>query len=112
MMPPVEGRQPPQSPDPETLEAHTEAAIAVRQVTQFQASWTEEQRGEPGAFTLQLILDHGATEYVLRPTAEDMTALVQLLERNESAFFDMERKVLIFATRPASSDRPIRRPRP
>jgi hypothetical protein len=102
----VEGRQ---SPDSQALEAHTEASIAVRQVTQFQASWTEGRRGEPGAFTLQLILDHGATEYVLRPTAEDMTALVRLLERNESAFFDVERKVLIFATRPASSSR---RPEP
>jgi hypothetical protein len=89
----------------DALEARTEAAIAVRQVTQFQASWTEGERGHPGAFTLQLILDHGATEYVLRPTAEDVAALVQLLERNESAFFDMERKVLIFATRPATSRR-------
>jgi hypothetical protein len=95
----------------ESLEARTEATIAVRQVTQFQASWTEGKRGEPGAFTLQLILDHGATEYVLRPTAEDVTALTLLLERNQSAFFDVERKVLIFATRPASSGRWARHPR-
>lgn len=74
----------------------------MRQVTQFQASWTERERGAPGAFTLQLILDHGAEEYVLRPTAEDAVALVALLERDESAFFDLERKVLVFATRAAS----------
>jgi hypothetical protein len=96
---------------PEALEARTEAAISVRQVTQFQASWTEGQRGQPGAFTLQLILDHGAAEYVLRPTADDVNALVQLLHRNESAFFDTDRKVLIFATRSASSRRWGPRPR-
>ena len=100
-----------QSHSPEALEARTEAAISVRQVTQFQASWTEGQRGQPGAFTLQLILDHGAAEYVLRPTAEDMRALVQLLDRHESTFFDTERKVLIFATRSASSRRWGPRPR-
>src|SRR5947209_16422941 len=82
------------------LEAKTESQISVRQVTQFQASWTEGQRGAPGAFTLQLILDHGAREYILRPTAEDAVSLITLLERDESAFFDIERKVLMFATRP------------
>ncbi len=95
----------------EALEARTEDAIAVRQVTQFQASWTEGERGAPGAFTLQLILDHGAEEYVLRPTAEDAVALVGLLERDESAFFDLERKVLIFTTRPTAAGHRRDRPR-
>jgi hypothetical protein len=94
----------------EELEAHTEHAISVRQVTQFQASWTEGERGAPGAFTLQLILDHGVQEYVLRPTAEDVTALLHLLERGESAFFDHERKVLVFATQPAHLRRGRGRP--
>jgi hypothetical protein len=40
-----------------------------RQVTDVQASWTENERGTPGAFTVQLILDNGAEEYVLHPTA-------------------------------------------
>jgi hypothetical protein len=69
----------------------------VRQVTHVQASWTEQDRGGPGAFTLQLILDHGADEYVLRPSAEDADVLVKLLARSKSAAFDSERKVLIFA---------------
>ena len=72
--------------------------IQVRQVTHVQASWTEEERGGPGAFTLQLILDHGADEYVLRPSGEDADVLVKLLARSKSATFDMERKVLIFAS--------------
>ncbi len=77
----------------------------MRQVTHFQVSWTEGQRAAPGAFTVQLVLDHGAEEYVLRPTAEDAVALVALLDRNETAFFDLERKVLILATRPTVRSR-------
>ena len=76
--------------------AGTERQIKVRQVTHVQASWTEEERGGPGAFTLQLILDNGAEEYVLRPTAEDADVLVKLFARSANATFDMERKVLIF----------------
>jgi hypothetical protein len=74
-----------------------ERQIQVRQVTHVQASWTETERGNPGAFTLQLILDHGADEYVLRPSAEDADVLVKLLARSKSAAFDIDRKVLIFA---------------
>ncbi len=74
-----------------------ERQIQVRQVTHVQASWTEQERGGSGAFTLQLVLDHGADEYVLRPSAEDADVLVKLLARSKSATFDMERKVLIFA---------------
>jgi hypothetical protein len=74
-----------------------ERQIQVRQVTHVQASWTEEARGAPGAFTLQLVLDHGADEYVLRPSADDTDVLVKLLARSKSATFDLERKVLIFA---------------
>jgi hypothetical protein len=74
-----------------------ERRIQVRQVTHVQASWTEQERGGPGAFTLQLVLDHGAEEYVLRPSAEDADVLVKLLARSKSAAFDVERKVLMFA---------------
>ena len=74
-----------------------ERQIQVRQVTHVQASWTEEERGAPEAFTLQLVLDHGADEYVLRPSADDTDVLVKLLARSKSATFDLERKVLIFA---------------
>jgi hypothetical protein len=73
-----------------------ERQIQVRQVTHVQASWTEQERGGPGAFTVQLILDHGADEYVLRPTAEDTDVLVKLLVRSSNATFDVDRKVLMF----------------
>ena len=74
----------------------TERQIQVRQVTQVQASWTEQERGDEGAFTIQLILDNGADEYVLRPTADDTDVLLRLLEISDHASFDLERKVLIF----------------
>jgi hypothetical protein len=76
-------------------EQHTEQTITVRQVTDVQASWTEAERGAPGAFTFQLILDNGAEEYVLRPTADDAKVMLKLFKRSQSVYFDLDRKVLI-----------------
>ena len=80
-------------------EERTEQRVRVRQVTHHQVSWTERERGTPGAFTVQLILDHGAEEYILRPTADDALVLIQLLSATEGTVFDLDRKVLIFGTR-------------
>ncbi len=80
------------------MEQTTERTILIREVTQVQASWTEAERGAPGAFTLQLILDNGAAEYLLRPTADDADVLLQLIQRSDKAVFDLERKVLIFGS--------------
>ena len=77
-------------------EQRTEQQIKVRQVTEVQASWTERGRGEPGSFTIQLILDNGAEEYVILPTAEDSEVLMELLEKTETLYFDLERQVLMF----------------
>jgi hypothetical protein len=77
-------------------EQHTEQTIRVRQVTDVQASWTERERGAPGAFTVQLILDNGAEEYVLRPTAEDSDVLMDLFKKSKAIYFDVGRQVLIF----------------
>lgn len=82
-------------PERESRERRTEERIAVRQVTDVQVSWTEEERGAPGAFTLQLILDGGADEYVLRTTAADAEVIVRLLQTHRASF-DLERKVLMF----------------
>ena len=54
------------------------------------------QTGEaPGKFSLQFILDDGAEEYVLRPTAEDARTLMLMIDEAQSMYFDMERRVLI-----------------
>jgi hypothetical protein len=78
-------------------EKQTEHQIQVRRVTDLHAAWTEEERGAAGAFTFQLILDHGADEYILRPTAEDAEVLLALWARSESATFDLARNVLMFS---------------
>ena len=77
-------------------EERTEQAIKVRQVTQIHSNWNEEERGEPGKFSFQLILDDGAEEYVIRPTDEDADVLSDLFEQTPTIYFDLERKVLIF----------------
>jgi hypothetical protein len=76
-------------------ERNTERQITVRQVTDVQASWTQQGRGEPGAFTIQLILDNGAEEYVLQPDAQDTKVQLEMLKTSKSVYFDLERKVLI-----------------
>ena len=84
-------------------EQRTEQTIRVRQVTDAQISWSEHNRGEPGAFTIQLILDNGAEEYILRPTAEDARVQIELFKQAGSVFFDLDRKVLIFGKLPLGS---------
>jgi hypothetical protein len=71
--------------------------IQVRQVTSYQASWTERGRGESGVFTLQLILDHGADEHILEVDEDDMDVLLKLLKRSEHTTYDLERGVLMFS---------------
>ena len=87
----------------EELERHTEEQILVRQVTHLQASWTEQERGQPGAFTFQLILDQGADEYVLRPSADDAEVLLRLFEISTGATFDRARRLLMFSDLSISS---------
>jgi hypothetical protein len=76
-------------------EQRTREAIKVRQITDYQASWTERERGAPGAFTFQLILDNGAEEYVIRPTVGDAKVIRKLLAKSDALVFDLERRVLI-----------------
>ena len=82
--------------DQHQQEQRTESSIKVRQVTEVHSNWNEEQRGEEGKFSFQLILDNGAEEYVIRPTNEDADVLVDLFEQTNTVYFDMERRVLIF----------------
>jgi hypothetical protein len=81
--------------DQHRQEQQTESAIKVRQVTQAHANWNEEERGAPGKFSFQLVLDDGAEEYVIRPTVDDAKVILKLLERSDTVYFDMERRVLI-----------------
>jgi hypothetical protein len=77
-------------------ERNVEQQITVRQVTDVHANWSEQERGAPGKFSFQLILDSGAEEYAIRPPAEDADVLMDLFRRSETIYFDMGRQVLIF----------------
>ena len=81
-------------------EQRTEQMIRVRQVTDYQASWTEEEPWEEGAFTFQLILDDGAEEYVLQPSVGDAKVLRKLLDKSEALTFDLDNRTLISSNLP------------
>jgi hypothetical protein len=81
-------------------ERSVEERITVRQVTDVHANWSEQERGEPGKFSFQLILDNGAEEYAIRPPAEDSDVLMDLFKRSKTIYFDMGRQVLIFGNIP------------
>lgn len=83
--------------DQQPSEQGLEQQIQTREVTQVQASWTEQGRSGPGVFTIQLILDNGVAEYIILPTAEDAEVLLELLKLSSHATFDLARKVLIFS---------------
>ncbi len=71
-------------------------ALNVRKVTEARPNWSEQQRGEHGRFTPQIILDNRAEEYVLHPPNRDIRVLIDLIEATESVYFDTERLVLVF----------------
>ena len=77
-------------------ERNLEEQITVRQVTNVHANWSEQERGAPGTFSFQLVLDDGAEEYAIRPPAEDSDVLMDLFKKSETIYFDMGRQVLIF----------------
>ena len=77
-------------------ERNLEEQITVRQVTDVHANWSEQERGAPGKFSFQLILDNGAEEYAIRPPAEDSDVLMDLFKKSKTIYFDMGRRVLIF----------------
>ncbi len=77
-------------------EQQIERAYRIRQVTHYQPSWKEKERGQPGGFYIQLILDHGVDKYILEPEVEDADLLIKLLAQGGYIGFDIERKVLMF----------------
>ena len=84
-----------------SAEQQLERGYKVRQVTHYQASWREKERGQSGTFYIQLILDHGVAEYILEPEVEDADVLLKLLANGGFIGFDGERKVLMFPNNPS-----------
>ena len=74
----------------------TERGYKIREVTHIQASWSEQERGEPGKFFLQLILDNGVEEYILETEEGVVDTMIKLFDRSKHTTFNLERKILIF----------------
>jgi hypothetical protein len=77
-------------------EQQTEQAIKVRQVTDVHSNWSKQGDLEQGKFSYQLILDDGAQEELIMPTADDAKVLRDLFHDADTIYWDLEREVLIF----------------
>ena len=77
-------------------EQNTEQAIRVRQVTDVHANWSYQGELQNGKFSYQLILDNGAEEALIMPTADDAKLLRNLIHDADSIFWDLDKEVLIF----------------
>ena len=60
------------------------------------SNWSAQGDGTDGKFSLQLILDNGAEEAIVRPTAEDTDVLLKLLALARTLYFDTENRVIVF----------------
>ena len=49
-----------------------------------------------GKFSYQLILDNGAEEALIMPTADDAKVLRDLIHDAEALYWDLEKQVIIF----------------
>jgi hypothetical protein len=80
----------------ELEEGAGEQTIKVRQVTDVHSNWSSQGPMENGKFSYQLILDNGAEEALVMPTAEDGKLLRDLIHDADTIYWDTEREVLIF----------------
>ncbi len=73
-----------------------EQAIRVRQITDVHANWSSQGDLENGKFSYQFILDNGAEEALVMPTAEDGKLLRDLIHDADTLYYDLDRGVVIF----------------
>ncbi len=81
----------------------TDDSVQVRQLSHYQFSWVAGKPGEPGTWTLQLVLDQGAWEEVLTIDADDADNLQDLLTNTGVVHYDISRRTLLFGVTPAGS---------
>ncbi len=77
-------------------EQNPEQQIKVRQVTDIHSNWNYEGELKDGKFSYQLILDDGAEEALVLPTANDAKVLRDLIHDADTLYWDTENQVLIF----------------
>jgi hypothetical protein len=88
---------------PKVSQPVTDDTIKVRQLSHHQFSWVAGEAGQPGAFTLQLVLDEGAWEEVLTLDADDADVLHDLLSTQKVVHDDIGRRTLMFGTTPVGT---------
>ena len=77
-------------------EQNTEQTIRVRQITDVHANWSHQGELENGKFIYQLILDNGAQEVLIMPTADDAKVLRDLIHDSEALYWDLDKEVIVF----------------
>ena len=77
-------------------EQNTEQTVMVRQVTDVHSNWSNQGPLEQGKFSYQLILDDGAEEVLIMPTAEDGKLLRDLIHDADTLYWDTQNQVLVF----------------
>lgn len=77
-------------------EQQSEQTIKVRRVTSVHCNWSSQGVLESGKFSFQLILDDGAVETMIMPTAEDGKLLRDLIQDSDGIYWDTEREILTF----------------
>ena len=77
--------------------------IKTRKVTHWQPNFSLSGKGELGTYLCQLALDNGAAEVVLTVNVDDADNLFNWLAASSDVYYDMEREVLLFGTRPTGS---------
>ena len=75
---------------------NTEQTIRVRQVTDVHSNWSYQGDLQNGKFSDQLVLDNGAEEALIMPTAGDAKVLRDLIHDFEALYWDLDKEVLIF----------------
>ena len=71
-------------------------AIRVRQITDVHANWSSQGDLESGKFSFQFILDNGAEEALVMPTASDGKLLRDLIHDADALYYDLDKRVVIF----------------
>ena len=79
-------------------EQNTEQTVMVRQVTDVHYNWSYPEKLEHGKSSYQLILDDGAQQVLIMPTAEDGKLLRDLINDADALYWDIQNEVLIFGT--------------
>lgn len=79
------------------MAGQSEGAIRVRKVTDVHSNWSSQGELESGKFSYQLILDNGAEEALIMPTAEDAKVLRDFFHDADAVYWDTDKEVLIFS---------------